>query len=280
MKIGANSFIWTDAFGVEHFDVLRKIAEARLDGIEIGVLNPQGFPASKIRAELNRLSLGCTTCCVLPPEASLISSEKESRAKAREHIAACLEATSELGGKIICGPLYAPVGKFTGVRRTDDEWKYAVEGWRELAPLAQKVGVEVAIEPLNRFETYFLNTTADAVKLCDEINSPAVGILLDTFHANIEEKSIGAALKSTGLHLKHVHSCESDRGIPGTGTVHWKEFFQSIKEIGYNRWMVIESFGFSLGMLSAAASIWRDLAATPEDIPFKGAGFIRNGITS
>jgi len=275
MKIGANSFVWTDSFGVNNFDVLARIADAKLDGIEIGILNPYDFPAKQVRSELNRLGLGCTTCCVLPPDASLIANEEESRKKARTHIAACLEATAELGGELVCGPLYAPVGKFTGVRRTADEWDRAVEGWQELAPVAQKLNVEVAIEPLNRFETYFLNTTADAVKFCDEVGNSSVGILIDTFHANVEEKNIGEALKVAGSHLKHVHSCENDRGIPGTGTIHWDIFFKAIKEIGYDRWMVIESFGFSLGMLSAAASIWRDLAPNPEDIPFEGAKFLR-----
>ncbi len=275
MKIGANSFVWTDSFGVENFDILRRIASAGLDGIEIGLLSPNEFPASKVRAELERLSLSCTTCSVLPPGASLIAVDEADRRKGEEHIVRCLEVTAEAGGKIICGPLYAPVGKFSGVRCSEDEWKRAIECWHILAQKAQELDVEVAIEPLNRFETYFLNTVADAVRLCDEINHPSVGILVDTFHANIEEKNIGIALKAAGHHLKHIHSCENDRGIPGTGTVHWDEFFRSVRDMKYDRWLVIESFGFSVGRLSAAASIWRDLAPCPEDIPFKGAEFLR-----
>jgi D-psicose/D-tagatose/L-ribulose 3-epimerase len=136
----------------------------------------------------------------------------------------------------------------------------------------------MAIEPLNRFETFFLNTTADAAALCDRVNDPNIGILFDTFHANIEEKSIGAACRAAGRHLKHVHTCENDRGIPGSGHVEWQELFQSLRERNYDGWLTIESFGFAIGKLSAAASIWRDLAPSPESIAFEGVKFLRRNI--
>jgi D-psicose/D-tagatose/L-ribulose 3-epimerase len=275
MKFGANSFVWTNLFGPESFELLPRLKAAGFDGIEIGILDPVNFASTSTRRELEKLGLECTSCCVVPKEASLLSEDKEKRIRAQQHIADCLKATAETGGKLMCGPLYSPVGYFTGVRRTYDEWKRVVEGWQELAPLAESLGVEVALEPLNRFETYFLNTSEDAARLCDEIDHRSIGMLLDTFHANIEEKSIGRALKSAGSHLKHLHSCENDRGTPGSGNVNWPEFFAMVKEIRYDAWLVIESFGFSLGGLSAAASIWRDLAPTPEAIPFEGVRFLK-----
>lgn len=275
MKFAANTFIWTDSFRSEHFKILPRLKEAGLDGIEIGMLAPTTFPSAAFRKELKKNGLGCTSCSILPQGMSLLSEDKDIRRRACAHVADCLEATAEAGGTVVCGPLYSPVGYFTGQRRTSDEWQRVVESWQELAPIAAKTGVQVAIEPLNRFETYFLNTTTDAAALCNEIDHPNIGILVDTFHANIEEKSIGAALKAAGKHLKHLHSCENDRGIPGTGNVNWPEFFSTVKSIHYDDWMVIESFGFSLGGLSAAASIWRDLAPTPEAIPFEGVRFLR-----
>ena len=205
----------------------------------------------------------------------LVATAYDQRRKARAHVEACIKATADAGGRVFCGPIYSPVGYFSGRRRTSDEWKRAVESWKEIAPVAAKNGVTVAIEPLNRFETYFLNTAADAAKLCDEIGHPSVGVLIDTFHANIEEKSIGAALKHAAKHLKHLHSCENDRGTPGTGNVNWPELFASVKAMHYDGWMVIESFGFSLGTLSAAASIWRDIEREPEAIAFEGVKFLR-----
>ena len=277
MKFAANTFIWTDSFGAENFSLLPKLRQAGLDGIEIGMLSPKTFPSTAMRKELEEAGLECTSCSIIPQGLSLIAEDKELRRGARSHIEDCLKATAEAGGKVLCGPLYSPVGYFTGVRRTADEWRRAVEGWQEIAPLATRLGVDVAIEPLNRFETCFLNTVHDAATLCDEIGSPSVGILADTFHANIEEKSIGPALRAAGKHLKHIHSCENDRGTPGSGNVNWPEFFATIKELHYDGWLVIESFGFSLGGLSAAASIWRDLALTPEAISFEGVKFLRKG---
>jgi D-psicose/D-tagatose/L-ribulose 3-epimerase len=133
----------------------------------------------------------------------------------------------------------------------------------------------LAIEPLNRFETYFLNTTADAVALCREVNHPNIGILWDTFHANIEEKDIAASLLSTGRYLKHVHTCENDRGTPGNGHVDWQGVFRSLRKLGYNEWLTIESFGFAIGEISAAASIWRDIEPHSEDIAWDGIKFLQ-----
>jgi D-psicose/D-tagatose/L-ribulose 3-epimerase len=150
-----------------------------------------------------------------------------------------------------------------------------VDSWQQLGPVAAAAGVEIGIEPLNRFETYFLNTAADAARFCDEVGHSSVGLLLDTFHANIEEKSIGAAIRAGARHLKHLHTCENDRGIPGSGHLVWPEFFAAVREVGYDNWLTIESFGFALGAMSAAAAIWRDLAPTPEAIAFEGVTFLR-----
>lgn len=275
MFFGANSFIWTEAFGTDQFDLLRKIKDAGLDGIEFGILNPREFQAASIRRELEKLELLSTSCCVVPSNGSLCSTDIDDRRRGKVHIRACLETTAETGSRLLCGPLYAPLGHFTGKRRTGDEWKWIVESWQELAQFANTVHVEVALEPLNRFETYVLNTVSDAVQLCSEINNDGVGVLVDTFHANIEEKNIGQALEKTRKHLKHIHTSENDRGTPGTGNVDWQGLFEKIKEMQYDRWLVIESFGFSMESLSAAASIWRDLAPSLEEIPFEGARFLK-----
>jgi D-psicose/D-tagatose/L-ribulose 3-epimerase len=135
--------------------------------------------------------------------------------------------------------------------------------------------VTLCIEPLNRFETYFLNTAADAVALMEAVNHPKVGILFDTFHANIEEKDVGAALRLCGKHLKHIHACENDRGAPGSGNVGWPGVFSAIKDIGYDGWVTIESFGGQIKEIAAAACIWRDLAVTTEAIAWDGVRFLR-----
>ena len=117
------------------------------------------------------------------------------------------------------------------------------------------------------------------MRLCEQIGDPAIGILFDTFHANIEEKSPEDAVRHAAPYLKHLHTCENDRGVPGSGHVAWREFFAAVAGIGYDRWLTIESFGFAQGALSAAAAIWRDLASTPDAIAFDGVAFLRAQLT-
>lgn len=275
MRFGVNTLIWGATFGPSDFHLLPEIKANGFDGVELPIFDPGTFEAAAIGRELDRIGLERTACTIVPGGTSLASSEAAIRQRARSHLEAAIAAARDAGAKILAGPMYTPVGYLTGVRRTSDEWKWVVDSWQHLAPAAHAAQIEIALEPLNRFETYFLNTAADATKLCDEIGDPAIGILLDTFHANIEEKSIGEVVRQAAPHLKHLHTCENDRGTPGSGHVAWEEFFAAVKEIGYDRWLTIESFGFALGPLSAAAAIWRDLAPTPETIAFSGVKFLR-----
>jgi len=277
MRYGANTLIWAESFGPAQFSILPRVKSAGLDGVEIPIFHPAGLQAAGIRRELERMELACTACTVMPNGLSLADADSRIRDRARTHVRDCIHAAAEAGVTLLAGPIYTPVGFFTGHRRTADEWQRTLDSWRELAPVVEAAGLQIALEPLNRFETYFLNTVDDAAALCDAIDSPRVGILIDTFHANIEEKSIGAALHRAGRHLKHLHACENDRGTPGTGNVNWPEFFTAVRSLGYDNWLTIESFGFSLGEIAAAASIWRDLALTPETIAFEGVKFLRRG---
>ncbi len=275
MKYGVNTFIWTASFTRENLPLLPEIKRHGFDGIEVSMFLPADFALNDIRQGLAQNQLECTICSVIPRGLSVISDDAAVRRKTRTHLEDCVKATAEVGAKIIAGPLYSPVGYLPGRRRTADEWKWAVECYQSLGPVLARHNVTVAIEPLNRFETFFLNTGADAVALCDQIGHPNVGILFDTFHANIEEKNIGQAYRTVGRHLKHVHTCENDRGIPGSGHVEWQDVFQALRDIRYDGWLTIESFGFALGELSAAASIWRDIAPTPESIAFEGVKFLK-----
>jgi D-psicose/D-tagatose/L-ribulose 3-epimerase len=280
MKFGVNTFIWTANFDRSNLPLLPAIKEAGFDGVEVPLFQPAQFAAADIRRGVEENALECTICSILTGGMNMISEDSAVRGKTRIHMQDCVKAAAEAGAKIIAGPLYSPVGLMTGRRRTADEWKRAVDCYQSLGPVLASHGVSIAIEPLNRFETYFLNTGADALALCDQINHPNVGILFDTFHANIEEKDVAAAYRTVGPRLKHVHTCENDRGIPGTGHVDWNGVFRALRDARYDGWLTIESFGFSLGELSAAASIWRDIAPSPESIAFEGVKFLKQGVAA
>lgn len=274
IRFGVNTFIWAETFDRSHEHLLPAIKAHGFDGIEVPLFRPSEFVARDVRQMCRAHGLECTVVSVLVDGLSLIGEEADLRRRTQIHLRESIRATAEAGARVLAGPLYCPLG-VPGHRRRPDEWQRAVEGYQSLGDTLVEHGVTLAIEPLNRFETFFLNTAADAAALCDAVGHPSVGVLYDTFHANIEEKDIAAGLRRVAPHLKHLHMCENDRGIPGSGHVEWVPVFQAILDAGYDGWCTIESFGFSLGNLSAAASIWRDIEATPESIAFEGLKFLK-----
>jgi D-psicose/D-tagatose/L-ribulose 3-epimerase len=275
MKYGINTLLWTAAFDGSHLGLLPQLREKSFDGVEIARFDFSNFPAADIRRACEREGLKTILCSALIGELSLVSPDGDVRRRAREFLLAGIQTAAEIGADTFVGPFCSAVGYHTGQRRTDEEWKNAVDGFRSITPVLDEYGVTLAIEPLNRFETYFLNLTEDAVRLCEEVGHDRVGILFDTFHANIEEKSIGRALERAGRLLRHVHACENDRGIPGSGHVEWADVFATLDRIGYDRWMVIESFGSRIPEIAKAACIWRDLAPSSEAIAFEGLAFLK-----
>jgi len=276
MKFGVNTLIWSGEFDQSLFHLLPGIKAAGFDGIEVPIFHPERFPAAEVRRAVADNGLECNACSVFLPGTSLIDVDPDVRSRAMDHLKVCVDAAAEAGVSILAGPLYSPVGYLPGRRRTADEWSRAIEGYREVAPIFTAANMVLALEPLNRFETFFLNTAADAAALCDAVDHPAIGILFDTFHANIEEKDIAVGYRTVGRHLKHVHTCENDRGIPGSGHVEWDAVFAALREMKYDGWLTIESFGFALPDISAAAAIWRDIERTPESIAFEGVKFVKS----
>jgi D-psicose/D-tagatose/L-ribulose 3-epimerase len=278
VKYGANALIWTANFTREHLPLLAEIKRHGFDGVEFPMFDPGNFAVHDIRKGLVQNGLECTCCSAMPGGTSVFSEDASARRKARAFLEDCIKTAAEVEAKIFAGPFFSPVGYLPGRRRTQDEWSRAVECYQSLGPVLAQHHVVLAIEPLNRFETYFLNTAADAARLCNEVGDPNVGILFDTFHANIEEKNAGEACRAAARYLKHVHTCENDRGIPGSGHVEWAGFFQALREVRYDGWLTIESFGFSIREIAAAASVWRDLAPTPESIAFEGIAFLKQNV--
>jgi D-psicose/D-tagatose/L-ribulose 3-epimerase len=275
MKFGVTTYLWAAEFTPAQFDVLPRLKAHGFDGVEVPAFRPETFPATAIRRALDENGLECTVAAALIAPLSVFADDAAVRRRTREHLKGIVKAAAEVGAKVVAGPVYCPVGYLPGRRRTDDEWHRAVEAYQALGPVLEAHDVTLAIEPLNRFETYFLNTIADGVRLCHDVGHPRIGLLVDTFHANIEEKDVAGAYRTAGDLVRHVHTSENDRGTPGTGHVPWARVFEALRAIGYDGWLTIEGFGFSLGDLSAAASIWRDIEENPESIAFEGIEFLR-----
>lgn len=278
MRLGVNTFIWSSEFTPANIPLLPAIKARGFDGVEIPVAQPGAFKTAEVRRALEANGLACTVCSVILKEFNLVSDDAAVRRRTVTHVEDVVKVAADLGATLVDGPLYSPVGYLPGRRRTADEWKRAIEGYQAIAPTLDRNRIDLAIEPLNRFETYFLNTAADARALCDAVNHPRVGVAFDTFHANIEEKDIAEACRSVGRHLKHVQISENDRGTPGSGHVAWADLFGVLDDLGYDAWLTIESFGPNLGEFSSAVCIWRDIEPAPENIAFDGLTFLRRHV--
>lgn len=275
MKTGMNLLLWTTHVTKDHFPILAKLKKAGFDGVEIPIFEGGADHYRGIRKELDNQGLGCTAVTVATPEANPISNDAAVREAAAERLKWVIEMTAIMGGEVLCGPYHSPLAVFSGTGPTDDEKKWAADVLRRGAEEAQKAGVKLAIEYLNRFECYFLTTAADARALVQRVNHPNFRMMYDTFHANIEEKDVTAAIDHAANSIVHVHISENDRGTPGTGHVHWDETFRAIRKAKYDGWLVIEAFGRALPALAAATKVWRDLFPAAEEVYTQGLRFMK-----
>ncbi len=274
-KYGVNLLLYTASFGKDDVPLIQKVADMGFDGVEVPLFDPATTPVEEAKAAMEVNGLGCTCCSILGPDRDLISEDPEIRENAKQYFRDGIQISAAWDSQIFCGPLYSAVGKLPGRSRTEQEWEWAVTGLKELGAFAADHGVTLAVEPLNRFETYFINIAEDSVKLIDDVDHPNVKIHLDTFHMNIEEKNLHDAIRNTGDRLAHMHCCENDRGTPGSGNVDWDGVFAALKEIGYDDWIVIESFVPGVPEIAKAAAIWRPLAPSADAIAIDGLSFLR-----
>ncbi len=275
MKIGMNFLLWASAMNDDSLGLIQKAADFGYDGIEIFIDEPANINTKAIRAAAADHGLGVTCCAIVGPDRHLISDDPRIRRSARDYLKAGIEISHSVGSHVFCGPLYAGVGVLAGRPRMQWEWDRAVEGLREAARDAEAAEVSLCLEPLNRFETYFINIADDAIRLAGEIGSPSVRVMLDTFHMNVEEKDPASAVRRAGSLLGHVHCSENDRGTPGTGHVDWNGVFCALREIRYDGWLVIESFVLGNEAIARAAAIWRDIAPSGDHLASEGLAFLR-----
>ncbi len=278
MRAGFNLLLWTTHVTDVHLPLLGKLKATGYDGVEIPLFEGDAGHFRRLARALREAGLACTTATTLPDQAhSAISPDASSRAGALDHLKWAIEGSAELGSTLLCGPFHQPLAVFSGSGPTEAEKARAVEVHRQAAEIAAAAGVMLAIEPLNRFECYFLNTMADTRAHVQRVGHPSFGALYDTFHANIEEQDPIGAIGETADVIRHVHISENDRGTPGKGHIDFRATFKALRAAGYDGWLTIEAFGSALPALAAATRIWRDLFPSPEEVYRVGYETIRDG---
>jgi D-psicose/D-tagatose/L-ribulose 3-epimerase len=278
MKYGMNLMLWADDMHDGLLPVLESLRQAGYDGVEVPVFDLDPAKWTRWARRLDDLGLERIANHVIAPEFDPVSPDPSVQQRAHEHMLKVVDCCAELGATVLAGPHQIALGVFSGRGPTDEEWARSVAHIRRVAEYAAEAGVTLTEEVVNRFELYLLNTIAQAIRFVDEVGQPNCRIHLDTFHANIEEKLPGEAIRAAGPRIGYVHVSENDRGVPGTGHVAWDATFRALHDIGYDGWLTVEAFGDALPNLAAATKIWRPLFDSQEQVAVEGLAFMKRKV--
>ncbi len=277
MKVGFNLLLWNAFITEEHYPVIEKLKKIGFDGVEVPVFSGDPAHYEKLGKVIEDNGLASAAVTIIPDEQhNPISPDAKHREGGVEYMKWAIDCCAALKAVSLTGPFFQVLGQFTGKGPTDDEKKWAAEVHRKAAEYAAKVDLVLGVEFLNRFECYFLNTLEDSAEHTKRVGHPNFGVLFDTFHANIEESDpVGCISKHIDV-IKHVHTSENHRGMPGTGHVDWAGTFKALKSSGYDGWLVTEAFGNSLPELAATTCVWRDYYKGIDDVPAQTLKFIKD----
>jgi D-psicose/D-tagatose/L-ribulose 3-epimerase len=280
MRLGFNMLLWTTHVTEANVPVLGRLKAAGYDGVEIPLFEGNEAHYRGLGRILRDEGLGATTVTVIPSGRSCIAADAATRAKGLDHLKWAIACSRELGADVCAGPFHQPLGEFSGKGPTVEEVQHCVDVHRKAAEIAAAAGVKLSVEPLNRFECYFLNSADQAAALVREVGQPNYGYLYDTFHFNIEENDPVAAVARTARAINHVHISENHRGTPGDGHIAFGAVIAALCAAGYDGWLTVEAFGSALPDLAAATKIWRPLFDRPEDVYLGAIDTMRAGLAA
>ena len=279
MKFGVNTWVWTAPLTEKELEeIAPAVAKMGFDHIEIPMDDPKDLDFAKCKQIIENAGIDSVSfCAAMGPDRDLIDPDPKVRQNGVNYLKACMDGLAIMGGKNFVGPFYSAVGRTwqqTAEEREND-MQILVEILRDLSEYAAGKGIVLGVEPLNRFETSFITTAEQVIELVDRVDHPACKVMLDTFHMNIEEDSMGDAIRAVGSRLIQVHSNENNRGTPGKGHVPWQEVAQALKDINFDGVFVIESFTNKVKSIARAAAIWRPLAPSQDALAADGVVFLK-----
>ncbi len=276
MTFGVNTWVWVSPTTTERLTELApKVKGMGFDLIEIGIEDESALEYTQATDILRDHGLAVSLTAAMSPDRDLLLKETEQQGVA--YIKHCIDACHTLGGSVVAGPMYSAVGRVWEAtpESRERETETLVTHLKQLAEYAHDRGVVLCVEPLNRLETSFINTTEQINEIIDRVGHEACKVLLDTFHMNIEEKSLGDAIRACGLRLGHFHACENDRGAPGSGNVTWAEVAAALRDVHYDGAVVIESFTSEVKSIAKAAAIWRAFEPSQDALAENGLAFLK-----
>jgi len=283
-KIGASSYIWVSPFSTDRIDQLAHAKSFGFDVYEIAVEDPNKIDIEQVQAEAERVGIDVNICGAFGETRDISSDVEQYRENGIAYVKTLIDMAKSVGSPYVAGPMYAAVGR-TRLCSSDEkqrQTKLAADNIKMLAEYAAKRNVTLALEPLNRFETDFMNTVEQGLEFLDLVGYNNVGFLLDTFHMNIEEKSLLSAIRMAEGKIFDFHSCANDRGTPGEDHFDWPSIRKALADAGYTGPVVIESFTPQIKEIAKAVSLWRPLAQSSDKLAKDGFTFLNkifNAIT-
>ena len=275
IKYVVHAYAWTSSWSNDDLGLIDHTVELGLDGIEVPLMELDAVDPAAIRERAEQAGADVVTSVGLDVSTDPTSPDPRVRAAARDYLVRCVEATAAMGAPVFTGVTYSALGPVYDHAPTDEEYGRAAEVLREVAEVAGGRGVRLGIEPVNRYESFLVNTAAQAAELKGRIDHPAVGIHLDAYHMNIEEEEFHAPVAASVDDLIHFHLSESHRGTPGTGTVDWEAIMRALVEGGYRGYVGLESFAEIADSMRGATCIWRELVPNSDTLVRDGLAFLR-----
>lgn len=276
-RIGINSFLFTSPFTNDSVALFKTFKKWGFDTVELPIEDPSHIDPALVRKALDAAGLACgSVCACMGPDRDLRGTPEQQKT-GLTYLKALIDQMVILGCPSLIGPVYSAVGRADAVPEKEykKQWATVVRHLKTISKYAEKKGVQICLEPLNRFETDFINTCDQGLKMLEDVGSPALKLHLDTFHMNIEEKNQAAAILKAGKALAHFHACGSDRGTPGNDHIDWAPIAKALRKIRYQGDVVIESFTTDVKVIAKAAAIWRRMEPTRDEIAVKGIKFLR-----
>lgn len=275
VKVGIHAFVWTGNWTTETGNAaIRSTAREGFDHIEIPLLDPDTFDAASHRRALEAEGLAATCSLVLPRALHLPANPRG----AREFLGRALEKADALGSRYLCGCIGYSLGTLTGGPPTPEERGAVVEVLGEVALEARGLGITLALEACNRYETYLYNTLEDTRETVLAVGAPNLKLHADTYHMNIEENGFVTPFERTADVLDYVHMSESHRGLVGTGTVIWDQVWEGLRRAQFDGYLVLESFAEINPQLAAATCLWRLPQHDSATLAREGLRFLREGV--
>ncbi len=257
VKLGLDMRLWGAATGVGQLPLLEAIAGAGYQGISVPLAGQNSSELKLLGVEAATCGLEVSVTASLPPSVNPISADPGRRTLALDYLRVRVDDTHKLGGAVLSGAIFQAQGVFSGARATDQEWEWCRQFLKALGEYAAERGVSLGLEFQSRYDTYLINTAADAARMCRDVGLPSLGVIYNTFHAHLEELSPALALPAAGDRLSQVYLSDSHRGTLGSGQVHWEQSFATLNFLDYRGWLIVQGLGWHAADPEAGGNIWR-----------------------